>query len=56
MVLYKKIYSKKVFTQLLTKGHPLLWIEPNKNNERLSVFVFELSDNLLKDLTEITNK
>lgn len=56
MVKYKKIYSKKVFLELVTKGHELLWTEPNKNNKWLSVFVFRLDDTLLKDLTEITKK
>lgn len=56
MVEYKKIYSKKVFLELVTKGHTLLWIEPNKNNKWLSVFVFKLDETLLQDLTEITNK
>lgn len=53
---YKKIYSKKVFLELVIKGHELLWIEPNKNNKWLSVFVFKTDDTLLSDLTEITNR
>lgn len=56
MVKYKKIYSKKVFLELVTRGHSLLWTEPNKNNKWLSVFVFKIDDTLLKDLTEITSK
>lgn len=56
MVQYKKIYSKKVFLELITRGHSLLWTEPNKNNKWLSVFVFKIDDTLLKDLTEITSK
>lgn len=56
MVKYKKIYGKRVFLELVIKGHELLWTEPNRNNKWLSVFVFKLDDTLLRDLTEITNK
>lgn len=51
---YKKIYSKKVFLELIVKGHELLWTEPNKNRPWLSVFVIRIDDTLLKDLTTIT--
>ena len=53
---YKKIYSKKIFLELIIKGGELLWTEPNKNKTWLSVFVFKCDDNLLKNLTEITFK
>lgn len=55
MVQYKKIYSKRVFLELVIKGHSLLWTEPNKKKKWLSVFVFKLDDSLLNDLTNITN-
>lgn len=56
MVKYKKIYSKKVFLELVAKGHHLLWTEPNRNKKWLSVFVLQMDDTLMNDLTEISNK
>lgn len=56
MVEYKKIYSKKVFLELIAQGHELLWIESNRNKKWLSVFVFKLDETFLKDLTDITSK
>lgn len=56
MVKYKKIYSKKIFLELIAKGHELLWIEPNRNKKWLSVFIFKLDETFLKDLTDITSK
>lgn len=53
---YKKIYSKKVFLELIIRGHELLWTEQNKNKKWLSVFIFKVDDTLLNDLTEITSK
>lgn len=51
---YKKIFSKKVMVELIVKGNNLLWTEENRDKKWLSVFVFELTDKLLEDLTGIT--
>ena len=53
---YKKIFSKRVFLQLVIKGHLLLWTEQNRKVKWLSVFVFKIDDTILADLTEITDK
>jgi hypothetical protein len=50
----KKIFSKKIAIQLIVNGNELIYTEPNKYKNWLSVFCFEETPNLLKNLTEIT--
>lgn len=52
---YKKIYSKKIYLTLISKGHELLWVEKNRNKRWLDVFVFTQTSELLYDLTLLTN-
>jgi hypothetical protein len=51
----KKIFKLQIALQLLSsKKHNLLYTESNRNKDGFTVFCFEESEELLKDLTEIT--
>lgn len=52
----KKIFSKRIASQLIAKGNDLLRTEPNVKKKGFVVFVFQDTDKLRKDLTEITRK
>lgn len=51
-----KIFSKRVATLLIGKGHNLLRVEDNRKNKKFLVFIFDDSTQLRKDLTNISNK
>lgn len=53
---YKKIFSKSIAVQLIKLGNELLFTEPNRLKPNLSVFVFNETPELLKQLTILTNK
>jgi len=53
---YKKIFSKSIAVQLIVLGNELLYTEPNRLKQNLSVFVFNETEELLEQLTIITNK
>ena len=53
---YKKIFSKSIAVQLIVLGNELLYTEPNRLKPNLSVFVFNETEELLEQLTSITNK
>jgi len=53
---YKKIFSKSIAVQLIVLGNELLYTEPNRLKQNLSVFVFNETEELLEQLTNITNK
>jgi|tagenome__1003787_1003787.scaffolds.fasta_scaffold12512123_1 hypothetical protein len=50
----KRIFKKELAVQLIRKGHDLIDAERNKNNPSKTVFVFNETEQLLKDLTELT--
>ncbi|ENK1242996.1 hypothetical protein AB2063_001124 [Clostridium botulinum] len=50
----KKIFTKKVAYELIQKGHNLIDMEKNLKHEGFKVYVFEETEELLRDLTEIT--
>jgi len=52
----KKIFSKKIAIELLCRKHNLIYTEQNHKKDWLSVFCFEKTDELLKDLTEISSR
>lgn len=56
MVRVKKIFSREIALELKTKGHELLYTEPNREKVWLSVFCFKETKELLNDLTELTRK
>lgn len=51
---FKRIYSKWVAYELRTRGHKVLRVEVNRNKPELDIWVFEMDDTLLADLTQIT--
>lgn len=50
----KKIFKREIALELITKGHKLIYTEPNRNKRDFSVFCFEETDELLEDLTKLT--
>lgn len=52
----KKIYSKWVAIKLRQLGHKILRTDVNPNRPELDVWIFENSQQLLDDLTWITQK
>ena len=51
---YKIIVNPSIARKLLHMGNPISDIKPNKNIKTESVFVFEDTDKLKRDLTTIT--
>lgn len=52
----KIIYNPAIARQLLKIGNPIVDLKPSKENCRESYFVFECTEKLLDDLTEISKK
>lgn len=53
----KKIFSKRVFEELIIlRKHNFLNTQDNLKYKGLKVFVFEETEELLKDLTIISNR
>lgn len=52
----KLIYNPSIARQLLKRGNVVVDIKPNKIRKRETIFVFECTDKLLKDLTSISEK
>ncbi|MDU2123443.1 MAG: DUF5659 domain-containing protein [Clostridium celatum] len=51
-----KIFSKRVATELIGRGNSLIRTENNLKRKSYSVFIFEDTEKLKNDLTEISNK
>ena len=51
-----KIFSKRVATLLIGKGHNLLRTEDNRKDKKFLVFIFPDSGDLRKNLTDLSNK
>ena len=54
MTKHKVIFNPSIARQLLHKGNLICDIKPSESNKRETVFVFECTEKLLNDLTEIT--
>lgn len=52
----KKIFTKRIACELIKNGHELIRVEDNLKHKHLKVFVFEKTNDLLKDLTMLSNK
>lgn len=52
----KLVFNQAIAGQLRDKGYVILTTLKNKNDTSLDVFVFERTDNLLKDLKILINK
>ena len=50
----KKIFKRKIASQLSVNGHKLIATEPNKYKPNFSVYLFEETVELLNDLTKLT--
>jgi hypothetical protein len=51
----KRIFSKSLSMQLISKGHELIKVEPNNKIEGFLVYSFVLSDQLINDIWSINN-
>ena len=51
----KVIYNPTIARQLLKMGNPIIDIKANRNNNRETIFIFEVTEKFLNDLTSITN-
>lgn len=51
----KKIYSKRIMSELIKRGHSIIWTEENKKFKWLRVFVFEDTDEFKRDYLNINN-
>lgn len=52
----KKIFSREIALDLISKGFNMLYTEPNRQKNWLVVFCFEDTDALLAELTILTKK
>ncbi|MDP4143115.1 MAG: hypothetical protein Q8936_01350 [Bacillota bacterium] len=52
----QKVFKKQIALELMGMGYRCLYTEPNKNNSKLNVFVFEQTDELLSRLQELIIK
>jgi hypothetical protein len=50
----KKIFKREIALQLISLDNNLIYTEPNREKIWFSVFCFECTDKLLKDLSDIT--
>lgn len=50
----KKIFKRDIALKLVENGHRLIYTEPNRLKNYLSVFCFQETEELLRDLTELT--
>ncbi|MED3945331.1 hypothetical protein [Priestia aryabhattai] len=49
----RRIFSKYVAMKLIRMGHDIVRCELNPKNDRLTVFVFEATEQFIKDLDHI---
>ncbi|PAK42504.1 hypothetical protein [Peribacillus simplex] len=52
----KNIYKKSLAMALVRAGHDIHHTMPNRNNKKYQVFVFVHTDELIKDLLELTKR
>jgi len=52
----KKIFKKTLAVELICTGFDLLYTEPNRLKNWLTVFCFEETNELLKKITEINDR
>lgn len=50
----KTIFTRKLAYELRLRGHSIVAVKPNPYKPEFNVWIFEDSDRLEKDLTEIT--
>lgn len=55
-MILKHIHSRNVKEKLEAKGHKLIDTEKNKKIPKLDIYLFQKSQKLLDDLTDITNQ
>ena len=53
-MLTKRIFNKPTAYELINRGHDLVRTENNHKKKWMKVFVFQQTDELLEDLTDIS--
>lgn len=51
---YKSIFTAGVARYLLKLGNPIYDIKPDKNNTDKTIFIFEKTNKLIKDMAGVT--
>lgn len=51
---YKEIFTPYVARRLLRMGNPIYDIKPTKENKDKTIFVFEITEKLQKDMASAT--
>jgi len=52
----KRIFTKAIATELIVMGNDQITTEIHKDDKKRLVYVFKLTEKLLKDLSEITDR
>mgnify|MGYP001067364371 CR=1 FL=1 len=52
----QRVFNKDIAVALIRNGHDLISCEPHRENEKLTIFLFEKNDQLFKDLNELLAK
>ncbi|MEI2471923.1 hypothetical protein ACIQX3_00130 [Peribacillus frigoritolerans] len=52
----KNIYKKSLAMELVRRGHDIHHTMPNRNNKKYQIFVFPHTDELIKDMLELTKR
>lgn len=50
----KVIYKKSLFQELVKRGHNFLYSSKNRSDPRWQVYMFELTEELERDIAKIT--
>jgi hypothetical protein len=50
------IYKKSLFVELVRLDHNFLYSTRNRENEKYQVYVFELTDRLIRDIVKLNGK
>lgn len=56
MMSKKRIFTKEIAMKLIRLGHEVVRFEPHRDDEKLMIFVFEKTNQFMKDFNAITNK
>ena len=51
---FKNIYKKSLAIELIKRGHDFSHSMRNRNNPKYQVYVFKTTEQLIKDMVEVT--
>lgn len=53
---YKLVFNRRIAVELRKLGYEIIDTQPNHNNPKLDVYVFEDTEALNKDFTKVANE